>query len=310
MNILAKKSSVLILLGLLVVCSSCDSSLSSQPQKLAQVNSFEKKLNSGQRLTNEEYKSLSEILASFPTDEKVVSVYEKSLTQRKDWETLAKFYENEGSSLADSKKKSAVAYFRAGRYSKTKELSVGFDVKDTESRRIRVGALYNLGEYDEAAKILDANWEAIKAGKRVDEYVYRGMIHFYKKENDKALDIFKEALEIDPDNIPVYNGLSRVYSALGKDDEAKEALASLRENYEKLTQKERAKTRFVEKIYKMQEDYKKKRYTDVIVTAKQIESEIPPNQRKVFYQYLYNSYRALGREAEAREALQKARQKQ
>ena len=302
------KTLVLLLLGLSISCDSGGGSLSSSPAKLAEVNKYGQKLKSGQRLTNEEFDKLTAIQKEFPNDETAWKHLETALTKRKDWKTLAEFYEATGLDTPELESKAAASYFRFGKYSKAEELSKDFDMSKTNLRRIRVGALYNLGNYKEASKILDKHWKTVVEEKGVDEYVFRGMIHFYDKENDKALEVLESAIEIDPKNIPAYNGLSRVYTAVGKEDKAKEALEKLRSNYEELTKVERAKTRFVEKIYKIQEDYKNKRYSEVIVTAKQIESEVPANQKKVFYQYMFNSYKALGREAEAREVMNKARQ--
>ena len=46
----------------------------------------------------------------------------------------------------------------------------------------------------------------------------------------------------------------------------------------------------------------------MIVLAKQLIPETKGRNQATLYQYLYNSYRALGKEAEAREILEKVKQ--
>ena len=76
------------------------------------------------------------------------------------------------------------------------------------------------------------------------------------------------------------------------------------------TADERRKTNYVEKIYKLQEAYKAKRFQEVINIANEILPEADAKNKAALYQFLYNSHKALGQQEEAQEVLVKAREMQ
>ncbi len=289
-------------------CSNDETRLASDAEKTAQLRQLGSRLDSGFRLSVEEFDALRSIYEEFPGSSSARTVYEKALIQRKDWGTLAAFYEAGRKFDPESERNLAKTYIKLGKYERALEVASAFDFdSDPELRRVATAAYFQTGRYGDAKRILDDHWTSIVENKEVSEMSIRGMIHFYDGEDDKAIEILNRVQEIDPGNITANNGLSRVYASRGQTEKAKEALARVRDSFAKITAEEAAKTAYVEKIYQLQEHYKNKRFKEAINIAQQLVPDASDQQRFIIYQYMYNSHKALGNEAEARAVLDKAR---
>ncbi len=306
-------ASLLICAICLNACSSDETRFSNEPTSVAKVRELSARLNTGQQLAEADFNSLKELYEQFPKAESLRKPYETALFLRKDWAALALFYDSmQGPDMpVEHKRNHAKVYVKLGNYEKALELTKSFDLKaDSDMRHTAATSLFQLGKYDEAKKILDDSWNAIEQEKRVDEITLRGMIYFYQGDNAKAVETLTKATALNENSIPANNALSRVYSAMGDDEKASAALAKVQTAFDEVTQIERQKTILVEQGHKLQNAYKAKRYEEVIALGPEMIAASTPQNRLMIYQYMYNSYVALGKNEEAKEVLEKAKQLQ
>ena len=304
---------VLICLLFVVSCQSDEDALQSDTKAKAEINRVSQLMQKGQKLTRKDIDAIKQIYADFPTSETARKTLKNAYILREDWASLEKlFNETPASELSvEDKTTLAKVYIKLGRYNDAVETLKNLeDQNSLESRSLLANAYFHLGKYDEAKSLIDNSWQEILKNKKIDDIVVRGMIYFYQKENDKAVETLKKALEINPQSIPANNALSRIYSAQGETEKAEEYLAKVQQGFDKMTADERQKTNYVEKIYKLQEAYKAKRFEEVITLANELLPEADARNKAAMYQYLYNSYLALGKQKKAQEVLVKARQMQ
>jgi tetratricopeptide (TPR) repeat protein len=297
----------------LCACSSDETRFSNDPTSVAKVRALSTKLNSGQQLAEVEFNELKKLYEQYPKSESLRKPFETALFLRKDWATLATFYDSmQGSEMAvEHKRNHAKVYVKLGDYEKALELTKTIDLKtDADMRHTAATSLFQLGKYDEAKKILDESWSTIEKEKRIDEITLRGMIYFYEGDNAKAVETLTKATAINENSIPANNGLSRVYTAMGDDEKASAALKRVQTAFDEITQSERQKTILVEQGHKLQNAFKAKRFEEVIALGPEMIAGSTPQNRLIIYQYMYNSYVALGKTEEAKEVLEKAKQLQ
>ncbi len=204
-----------------------------------------------------------------------------------------------------------ITYFKLGRYNDAIEILKNINNENIpDSKYILTASYFNIGKYDEAKLLIDKNWEQILKAKKTDQINFRGMIYFYEKNYEKAIETLEKTLEINPDDVQAANGLSRIYAAKGETEKAEEYLAKVQEGFDKLVIEERQKTNLVEKLHKLQEAYQAKRFQEVIDLANEVLPNAQAKNKAALYQYLYNSYLALGMTKEAQETMAKAKQMQ
>lgn len=290
-----------------------EAALQNDAKAKAEINRVNQILSSGRKISQEDFDSVRKIYDQYPSSETIRKTIRSSLIQREDWASLEKFFnEIPASELSQEDKLSlAKVYIKLGRFEDSVEvLKTLEDKNDLEMKSLLANANFHLGNYDEAKNLLDGSWEQIIKEKRVDDIYVRGMIYFYAKENEKAIETFEKLLEIAPDNAPAANGLSRVYASQGETEKAEEYLAKVQQIFDKVTAEEKRKANLVENLYKLQEAYKANRFQEVVALANQILPEADERNKAILYQYLFNSYKALGKQKEAQEVLSKARQMQ
>ena len=180
------------------------------------------------------------------------------------------------------------------------------DPSNIELVSLSGASLFYLGRYDEAAGQLDKVWNELIAARKADEMTIRAMIWFYQKNYDKALEILNQAVQMDPDNIPAFNALVRVYGALGNNAKAEEYAQKVQLGFDRMTAESQKKIRFVENAKKLEEAFQAKRFEEVVTLAKSMIPEAEAANKYALYQYLANAYQALGKTAEARDALAEA----
>ena len=95
----------------------------------------------------------------------------------------------------------------------------------TPTARAREGFnAYARGEYERAADLLELALEEPGGDDRLSAYVCLGNAHDALRRNDRALDAFRRALEIDPSSAAAWNNVGLICIRLGRLDEAREAL--------------------------------------------------------------------------------------
>ena len=294
-------------------CQSDETAFENDALAKQTVNQATLKISKGQKVTPADFAEIKSVYEKYPQSKSVREIYRTALIAREDWNALQEFLEK----LPDAEKTEAdklnlgKTYFKLGKYDKSAEVLKEFEnSENTEAKSILANAYFKAGKNAEAKTLLDKDWEKIVSEKRVDEMTVRGMIYFYEKDNSKAIEILQKVLEIRPDSIPAANGLSRIYASQGDSAKAEEYLTKVQDAYDKMTADERRKTNYVEKIYKLQEAYKAKRFQEVINIANEILPEADAKNKAALYQFLYNSHKALGQQEEAQEVLVKAREMQ
>ena len=310
-NLVLKGFVVLLCLGFSLSCQNEEDALQNDSQAKAEINRVNQLLQVGHDISQEDVDSIRKIYADYPGSETARKTLQNSLVRREDWASLESFFkEIPFSKLSEEDKLNfAKVNIKLGRYADSVEtLKAVENQNNLEVKSLLANANFHLGKYAEAKEPLDNSWDRVIAAKKIDDVVLRGMIYFYEKENEKAIETLNQALEIDPKNVAANNALSRVYAAQGNTEKAEEYLAKVQNIFDKTTAEEKRKANLVERLYKLQDAYKAKRYQEVIVLAERVLPEASPQNKAVVYQYLYNSYQALGKSKEAQEVLIKAKQ--
>lgn len=315
MNVMLLRICVVILsLGLVVSCGTDDeTALKADKAAVQAVGQASTLLQSGQKLSPEQFAKIKSIFEQYPDSKTAQDTYRAALIVKEDWAILADFFNKRpGSKLAvDDKLTLAKAYVKLGRYSDAAETLVPLTTQNSlEANALLANAYFHLGKYDDAKRLIDENWQPILNDKRADEIALRGMIYFYQGDAEKAIETLNKSIALSPQHLPSYNGLSRVYASRGDQVKAEENLKKVQELFDRITADERRKTNLVEKSYKLQEAYQAKQFQLVIDLANELLPQSDAKTKTVLYQFQYNSYQALGKQAEAQEVLSKARQLQ
>lgn len=312
-NLRTKTFFILVCLIFAVSCKSDENALQADTEAKAEINRVSQLIQKGQKLTQKDVDALKQIYKDFPSSETARKTLKNAYVIREDWASLEKLFSEIPASDLSKVDKTTLAkvYIKLGRYKDAVETLQNLeDQNSLEVKSLLANAYFHLGKYEEAKGLIDSSWQEILKNKQVDEIILRGMIYFYQKENDKAIETLEKALEIKPGAVAANNGLSRIYAVKGENEKAEEYLAKVQASFDKLTAEERQKTVYVEKIYKLQEAYQAKRFAEVISLANEILPEADARNKPAIYQFLYNSYMALGKQREAQEVLAKARQMQ
>lgn len=305
---------ILLSLGLLVSCQTDEESAlkadASASQAINQANIF---LQNRQKLSPENFDKIKKIYKQYPTSKTVQDTYRAALIIKEDWAILVDFFKQipESKLTVEDKINLAKAYIKLGRYNDSSEtLKPLAGQNNLEVKTLLANAYFHLGKYDESKRLIDENWQQILNEKKSDEIALRGMIYFYQGDTEKAIETLNKSIEFNPDHLPSYNGLSRVYASKGEQTKAEENLKKVQEIFNKVTADERRKTIMVEKSYKLQDAYQAKRFQEVIDLANELLPEADAKTKVVLYQFQYNSFQALGKQTEAQEVLLKAKQLQ
>ncbi len=296
---------------LLSNCRSDESALQNDAVSKQALENAVQLMKTGQKPAPEDFEKIKKIYQQYPNSKTARNSYQFALISREDWTALEQFLNQIPFSEMSDEDKSNLgkAYFKIGRYADAVESLKPFGKKgEREIRNILATSYFRLDRFAEAKALLDDDWDDIINKKSIDEITLRGMIFFHEKENDKAIETLHRTLKIDPENIAAANGLSRVYAAIGDRKKSEEFVARVQDSFEKLTAEEKRKTNQVEKLYQLQNAYNAKRFDEVIEIANQVLPEADARNKSALYQYLYNSYIALGKQKEAQEIAAKAQQ--
>jgi predicted Zn-dependent protease len=167
-------------------------------------------------------------------------------------------------------------------------------------------AFFLTGKNEEAAKYIDRVWDKLVEEKRVDEMAVRGLIYFYQGNNQKALEVLQQANKLNAQHIPTINALVRVYAAMGDQKQANNFRVQAEKIVHDITADEAKKAKLVERANEIQKAWNEKRYEDVIRIAQEMIPDADNANKAVLYEYLAQSYQALGKTAEAKAAMDEA----
>lgn len=310
-NLRMRFVAVFLCVWLLVSCQTDEAALKNDALATQTLNQANKVLSAGKKLSREDFSKLKEVYNKYPNSKFVRDIYYSALIKKQDWATLEEFFnEIPASELTDKDKINfGKTSIKLGRYKDAIERLKPLVIENNfEAKILLANAYFHTGNYDESKKLLDENWEQIIKEKKPDEIALRGIIYFHQGDKEKAIETLNKSIEIEPDNIPANNGLSRIYAAKGDTEKAEKYLEKIQKSFDKVTAEEKRKTNLVEKFANLKAAYKAKRFQEVITLANQVLPDADTRNKVVIYQYLYNSYRALGKQKEAQEVLEKAKQ--
>lgn len=297
---------------LAMLAASCggSSSFDSDPDAVRSAGEMLKKLNAGNKLTADEFRSAGSIFEKYPDEAVPSELYRKALLQREDWASLEQLLTSgKGPATRDDRILLGKVYIKLGDYEKAKEAFLAVEPPlNAEQSSFLATAYFHTGENDKAEAILDSIRQELVGEKIVEGLVLRGLLHFYKGENEKAISVLESVIEIDPKSVPAHNALSRIYGKIGDKEKASEHVRAVEEAYKSLTDSTTERVRMVDQLMSLQEAFKAGRHEEVIRLGNKLVDTATPANKLAIYQYLHRSNLALGRNAEAEEALEKARQ--
>lgn len=313
----AKKFIILIFpcLFLLVSCQKQSEkdieSFKKDAQAVAEFNRINQVIGRGQYLSQTDIDSLNKIREKYPQNPNVRLLMQSALIKREDWQAAADFINQipENERTEDEKKNLVKILTKLGRYEEALQTATPLLEKNPENIELislSSNALMNLGRYEEAGNRLDKVWNEILNQKKADEVTMRGMIWFYRKNYDKAIETLNKAVELNPESIAAYNSLARVYAAQGNAEKAEEFTKKVQSVFDKMTADSQKKAKFVADAKNLEEAFKNKRYGEVVNLAKTMLPDAETENKFVLYQFLANSYQALGKAKEAQNALAEA----
>jgi tetratricopeptide (TPR) repeat protein len=268
-------------------------------------------LGGGQAFTPQDFESLKQIREKYPDSIEVRNVYQSALVKRSDWESLVKLIEAIPASQRqrDDKLNLAKSYLKLGRHREEIDLLkplADANPKDADYNSLLAFGYFYIGQTDEAAKHLDAVWDALLQNKKIDEINMRALVYFRQKNYEKAIETFTRSLEINADDISANNTLSRIYAALGDAEQAEIYRVKTEKAQQAISEREATMSRFVQNSYSLEDAWKAKRYEEVINLARQMLAGANEKNKPALYQYMAESYKALGKPEEAQKVLTEA----
>ncbi|MCD9188518.1 MAG: tetratricopeptide repeat protein [Pyrinomonadaceae bacterium] len=280
-------------------------------QAVAEFNRINQVIGRGQYLSQTDIDSLNKIREKYPQNPNVRLLMQSALIKREDWQAAVDFINQipENERTEDEKKNLAKILVKLGRYEETLQTVTPLLEKTPENIElisISSNALMNLGRYEEAGNQLDKVWNEILNQNKADEVTMRGMIWFYQKNYDKAVETLNKAVGINPESVAAYNSLARVYAAQGNAEKAEEFSKKVQSVFDKMTADSQKKAKFVADAKNLEEAFKGKRYEEAVTLAKTMLPDAEAEDKFVLYQFLANSYQALGKMKEAQDALAEA----
>jgi tetratricopeptide (TPR) repeat protein len=268
-------------------------------------------LSNGQQITSQDFETIKQIREKYPNVIEIRNVYQSALVKRSDFEGIINLINEIPASerTREDNLNLAGSYLKLGRYTETVDTVkplVEANPKDADYNSLLANGYFYLGQTEDAAKYLDAVWDTIVQNKRIDEINTRGIIYFRRKNYEKAIETFNKSIEINPNDITANNTLSRIYAAQGDSKQA-EIYQAKTENAQKLiTENETKKSRFVQNYYRLEDAWKAKRYEEVITLSRQMIADTDDKNKSALYQYIAESYKALGKPDDAQKVLTEA----
>jgi tetratricopeptide (TPR) repeat protein len=254
---------------------------------------------------------LKSLHAKYPAAAEVRQTLQNALQARQDWDALEKLLTEKPEAERTPQESVYLSkiYIKLGRYKDASRITgpmAEAAPNDLELNSLAGHAWYYEGQYDNAARAFDRVWDAIVASKQVDEMMMRGMIYFFKGDKDRALEILKKTVEINPDFLAGNNALSRVYAAKGDQQQAEYYRAQAEKAHARQTADEARRMRLTSRARDLESAFAAGRYDESVRIALEMIQSADEAQKPALYEYLGQAYKASGKQAEAQAAFQEA----
>lgn len=288
-----------------------DDQLAKDSAAVAEVNRINEVLASARPVTRIDVDSLERLRGQYPNSSTVRRLLRAALIKREDWAAAEKLIletpekELTGSDRVDLAK----IVLKQGKFDQT--IATLKTITPAESERVEVGALFGqayfgAGSTDEAITSLESIKSDLVTQKRGDDLAVLGMSYLRRGDTAKAIEVLEQTLQIAPENISALSALVRAYNATGDIPKAETARARLQQLNDAVAEREKKRSRMVPLFYQLEDAYAAKDFAKVISLVEQIRPDADERTMPTLYQYLAAAYRAQGKEAEARQALNEA----
>jgi predicted Zn-dependent protease len=305
-------------LVLLILCGACggqakrdQAAFEKDRVALTDVRRIGAGLAQSQAITQNDLDLLRKIHAKYPGANEVRQTLQVALQARQDWGALEKLLTEFPDAIRTQQEQSylAMVYIKLGRYSDASHIAGPLaegSPNDLELNSLAGTAWYYEGRYDDASRAFDRVWDALVASKQVDEIMMRGMIYFYRGDKGRAIEILKKTVEIKPDYVAGINALSRVYAAIGNNEQAELYRGQAERAHAIQTAEEARRMRVVSRSRDLESAFAAGRYDDSILIARELLQSASDLQKPTLYEFLGRSYQATGRQTEAQAAFAEA----
>lgn len=314
-----KRLALLIIFCVFLVPSCRDSgdsvstAFANDPKAQADLRRISSGLSQGGAVSTDDFNTIRTLVEKYPNEPEVAKTYRTLLILRSDFSTLEKFLLRDGVENLSGEEKQDLArvYIKNGKSAEALEIITPLiqnSKNDVQLRSLAGVCNFNLGRFEEAGRQFDAVWEEIKAQKMVNEISTRGVIYYRLKNNEKAIELLRLAIELDPAHITSNYTLSRIYSETGETAKAREYQEKTDELQNRLKAATKVKSQQVGDVYDLERAWEAKNYQKVTqIATRLIPNAADDGQRLILYRYLHRSYIALGSDIEAAKAQQEIR---
>lgn len=307
---------LVIFFSLFVFTSACRESeenlLKKDSQAVAQLSDITNSMKAN-RLTSEEIENLKKIQEKYPNLPQVNQIYLQALILRNDWQTIAELLgkKNVNQLTREEKISLAKVHFKLGEYQKTIDSLAPLPEKDIQAKNLLGQAFFQSGQTDKALAVMEEIKPESVAQKRVDDLSLLGLIYLRQNDAEKAVEILRKAIEINPDHIASNNALSLAYLRKGEEANAEIYRKKTSELQKKAADETFQKSRRVQIFYDIEKAWSAKNYDEVIKLADEaLQLTADNNEKLTLYQYLFESYKAQGNDADAEKILAEAQKLQ
>jgi len=302
---------------LLAACQNSVESESAQfandPQAQADLSRIKSGLSQGGVVSGNDFEALKSLVDKYPNVPEVGKAYRSVLVIRNDFNTLEKFLLRNGVENLNAEETQDLArvYIKNGKSAEALGILAPLienSKSDVQLRSLAGVCNFNLGRFEEAGREFDAVWDEILSKKMVNEIATRGVAYYRLREKEKAIEVLKSAIDLDPDHITSNYTLSRIYGEMGDTAKAKYYQKKTDEIQNRMKAATKVKSRQVVDAYDLEKAWEGKNYNKVIeIATRLIPNMTDRGQRLILYRYLQESYLALGSKAEAEKAEQEIR---
>lgn len=287
-----------------------EAALKNEPQAIQRLDQINRILVGSKTITPDDFNYVKELHGRFPNAALIRSVMKNALIARSDWQGLLDFLGPAEELTGEDKIIAASALFKMGEFAAALKLTedlVSTDPGNIEAVSISARCHYSLGNSPATISLFSPISTRLEQEKRKDDLTLLGLALLDIDRTDDAIAAFRSAFDIDPNDPSSANGLSRAYYVKGDTNRAEEFRKRTDAAQERLSAMELRGRAFVQQSYRLEAAWKERNYSEVVRLAREMLPNADDKNKAALYQYLIESYKALGRNSEADLALEEAR---
>ncbi len=281
-------------------------------EKLAAVK---QRLAVTKKFTPEIVDSLQRLRSEAPQHRPTLDLLTSAYVKLEDWNALADLLQTNPSGNQTTKEQLQLAkvLVKAQRFREAFDLSsqvmqMADPPTEVESAWVAAYSAFHAGNPSQAAAIFDANFARLIENGRLNAYVIRALIHFQEGELPEAEALLRTLLEKDPSRIQANHALGRVLVASGDVDGGRQYMERATELRDQLTRKEQQGLRLSAMSQSLRAAWERKDFDACERFITGMLAEANTQQQSQLYQQLAALRAAQGRQQEAMEAFEKAKQ--